>query len=95
MIDSTVVGSNVLLDPDPGLSTPCFFKNRQQAALSNRSELSVHRIAGPIVVLEVNLLSSGSSPDHTNARGQDDGGDDFPHYAQYAQGEITRAEVPY
>jgi single-strand DNA-binding protein len=48
-----------------------------------------------VVVLEVSLLSSGSSPDHSSARGQDDGGDDFPHYAKYAQGEITRAEVPY
>jgi single-strand DNA-binding protein len=48
-----------------------------------------------VVVLEVSLLSSGSSPDHSSARGQDDGGDEFPHYAQYAQGEITRAEVPY
>jgi single-strand DNA-binding protein len=48
-----------------------------------------------IVVLEVSLLSSGSSTDHTNAKGEDDGADDFPRYAQYAQGEITRAEVPY
>src|SRR5260370_35955895 len=48
-----------------------------------------------IVILEVSLLSSGSSPDHTSTRGQHDGADDFPHYAQYSQGEITRAEVPY
>ena len=48
-----------------------------------------------IVVLEVSLLSSGSSPNHANARAQDHGEDDFPHYAQYAQGEIARAEVPY
>ncbi len=48
-----------------------------------------------IVVFEVSLLSSGSSPDHANARGQDHGEDDFPHYAQYAQSEITWAEVPY
>jgi hypothetical protein len=34
MIDSTVVGSKVRLDPEPGRLTPCFFKNRQQAALS-------------------------------------------------------------
>jgi hypothetical protein len=26
---------------------------------------------------------------------KDDGADDFPHFAQCAQGEITRAEVPY
>jgi single-strand DNA-binding protein len=40
-----------------------------------------------ILVSEVSLLSSGTSAE--------DSGDDFPHYAQYAQGEITRAEVPY
>src|SRR6202021_681322 len=34
MIDSTVAGSNDRLDPDPGLSTPYLFKNRQQAAFS-------------------------------------------------------------
>jgi single-strand DNA-binding protein len=48
-----------------------------------------------IIVLDVNLLSSGSSAEHSNAKDEDDGVDDFPHYAQYAQGEITRAEVPY
>jgi single-strand DNA-binding protein len=48
-----------------------------------------------IVVLEVSLLSSGPSADQTNTKGQDLGEDDFPHYAQYTQGEITRAEVPY
>ena len=47
-----------------------------------------------ILVSEVSLLSSGTSADHSSARGLEDG-DDFPHYAQYAQGEITRAEVPY
>jgi single-strand DNA-binding protein len=48
-----------------------------------------------ILVSEVSLLSSGTSADHSNARGLEDGGDEFPHYAQYARGEITRAEVPY
>jgi single-strand DNA-binding protein len=48
-----------------------------------------------IVVIEVSLLSSGSSADHTNARHEDDGADDFPQYTSYPQGEITRAEVPY
>ena len=42
-----------------------------------------------ILVSEVSLLSTDTS------RGLDDHGDDFPHYAQYAQSEITRAEVPY
>jgi single-strand DNA-binding protein len=48
-----------------------------------------------ILVLEVSLLSSGTLPDHSSARGQDDSPDDLPHYTQYAQSEITRAEVPY
>lgn len=47
------------------------------------------------LVSEMSLLSTGTSSDYSNARGLKDGGDDFPHYAQYAQSEITRAEVPY
>jgi single-strand DNA-binding protein len=48
-----------------------------------------------ILVSEVSLLSTGTSSDYSNARGLKDGEDGFPHYAQYAQSEITRAEVPY
>src|SRR6266851_1054067 len=48
-----------------------------------------------IVVLDVSLLSYGSSAEHSSAKDEDDGVNDFPHHAQYAQGEITRAEVPY
>jgi single-strand DNA-binding protein len=48
-----------------------------------------------ILVSEVSLLSTGTSSDYSNGRGLKDSGDDFPHYAQYAQSEITRAEVPY
>jgi len=48
-----------------------------------------------ILVSEVSLLSTGTSSDYSNAGGLRDGGDDFPHYAQYPQSEITRAEVPY
>ena len=48
-----------------------------------------------VVVVEVSLLSSVSSSDYANDRGQDHGADDFPHYAQYAEREITRGEVPY
>ena len=48
-----------------------------------------------ILVSEVSLLSGGTSADHSSRRGLDEGGGDSPHYGQYAQSEITRAEVPY
>jgi single-strand DNA-binding protein len=72
-----------------------FIEGKLRTDSWNDKQSGERRYKKEIVVLDVCFLSSGSSADNSNARGEDDGADDLPHYAQYAQGEITRAEVPY
>ena len=72
-----------------------FIEGKLRTDSWNDKQSGERRYKKEIVVLEVSLLSSASSADHSNTRGEDDRVDDFPQYAQYAQGEITRTEVPY
>ncbi len=72
-----------------------FIEGKLRTDSWNDKQSGERRYKKEVVVVEVSLLASASSPEHTNGGGKDDGADDFPHYAQYAQGEITWAEVPY
>jgi hypothetical protein len=75
--------------------TPARLQSKKQMCQPLRRVNDIRTLCLDQVSFLGSLLSSVSSPDHTNVRGRDDGADDFPHYAQYAQGEIARSEVSY